>query len=140
MQLGPGVVARGSERMLGQLDAIGGLECPIAVGGVSPTGIIDVTSTLDPIGSCVHSVVPSLLSGDCAVTMPDPGDFERAGAQDDEMVLTVPTTRLEELMDGVYHFEEIGMGFRHFGLSVHNDFQQPPFYQEYFKRWDLEGR
>ena len=69
-----------------------------------------VTSTLDPIGSCVHSVVPSLSSGECAVTVPDPGDFERAGAREDEMVLTVPTSRLEELMDGVYHFEEIGPG------------------------------
>ncbi len=96
-----------------------------------------VTSTLDPIGSCVHSVVRSLLTGECAVTVPDPGDFERAGAQDDEMVLTVPTPRLEELMDGIYHFEETGMGFRRFGLSVHHDFQQPPFYQEYFKNWGL---
>ena len=76
-----------------------------------------VTSTLDPIGSCVHSVVPSLLNGECQVTVPDPGDFERAGAQEDEMVLTVPTARLEELMDGVYHFEESGMGFRRFSLS-----------------------
>ena len=54
-----------------------------------------VTSTLDPIGSCVHSVVPSLLNGECQVTVPDPGDFERAGAQEDEMVLTVPRNRLE---------------------------------------------
>ena len=27
-----------------------------------------VTSTLDPIWSCVHSVVPSLLNGTCEVT------------------------------------------------------------------------
>jgi uncharacterized protein (DUF169 family) len=98
-----------------------------------------VTSTLDPIGSCVHSIIPSLLYGECKVTVPDPGDFERAGAQEDEMVLTVPTTRLKELMDGVYHFEESGMGFRRFSVSVHPDFQQPPFYQEYFKRWGLDG-
>jgi uncharacterized protein (DUF169 family) len=98
-----------------------------------------VISTLDPIGSCVHSVVPSLLHGDCKVTVPDPGDFERAGAQEDEMVLTVPASRLEELMQGVYHLEEIGMGYRRFVLSMHPDFKQPPFYEEYFAKWGLEG-
>jgi uncharacterized protein (DUF169 family) len=98
-----------------------------------------VTSTLDPIGSCVHSVVPSLMTGDCAVTVPDPGDFERAGAADDEMVLTVPTTRLDELMTGLYHFEEIGMGFRKFSVELRPDFKQPPFYEEYFKKWGLDG-
>jgi uncharacterized protein (DUF169 family) len=97
-----------------------------------------VTSTLDPIGSCVHSVVPSLLTSECAVTIPDPGDFERAGAQEDEMVLTVPTSRLKELMEGVYHFEETGRGFRRFNLSLHPDFEQPPFYQDYFERWGLD--
>lgn len=98
-----------------------------------------VTSTLDPIGSCVHSVVPSLLTGEPAVTVPDPGDFERAGAQDEEMVLTVPASRLEELMDGVYHFEETGRGFRTYRLSLHPDFKQPPFYEEYFRRWGLDA-
>lgn len=98
-----------------------------------------VTSTLDPIGSCVHSVVPSLLTGECQVTIPDPGDFERAGAGEDEMVLTVPTTRLGELMTGLYHFEEMDRGFRRFNLSLHPNFKQPPFYEEYFKQWGLEG-
>jgi uncharacterized protein (DUF169 family) len=98
-----------------------------------------VTSTIDPIGSCVHSVVPSLLNGECQVTVPDPGDFERAGAGDDEMILTVPTRRLKELMDGIYHFEKSNMGFKKFAYAVTPDFQQPPFYQEYFKKWGLDA-
>ena len=69
-----------------------------------------VTSTLDPIGSCVHSVVPSLLNGECQVTVPDPGDFERAGAQEDEMVLTVPTTRLEGADGRDLPFRRVGKG------------------------------
>jgi uncharacterized protein (DUF169 family) len=97
-----------------------------------------VTSTLDPIGSCVHSVVPSMLNGECQVTVPDPGDFERAMAQEDEMILTVPTRRMKELMDGLYHFEKSNMEFRKFSYSIKTDFQQPPFYQEYFKKWGLD--
>jgi uncharacterized protein (DUF169 family) len=98
-----------------------------------------VTSTIDPIGSCVHSIVPSLLNGECYITVPDPGDFERAGAQDDEMILTLPTRSLKELMDGIYHFEKSNMGFRRYSYSIHTDFQQPPFYQEYFKKWGLDA-
>jgi uncharacterized protein (DUF169 family) len=98
-----------------------------------------VTSTLDPIWSCVHSVVPSLLTGDCEVTVPDPGDFERAAAGDDEMIFTVPTGRMKEFMDGVYHYEKMGKGYRSFGRELKGDFHQPPFYQEYFKKWGLDA-
>jgi len=97
-----------------------------------------VTSTMDPIGSCVHSVVPSLLKGECWITVPDPGDYERAAALEDEMILTVPAKRLPELMEGVYHFDK-NMPFRRFNYSVHTDFQQPPFYEEYFKKWGLDA-
>jgi uncharacterized protein (DUF169 family) len=97
-----------------------------------------VTSTLDPIWSCVPSIVPSLMNGTCEVTVPDPGDFERAGAGDNEMVFTVPAVRMKELMDGVYHYEKMGMGYRSFGRDLRGDFQQPPFYKQYFKKWGLE--
>jgi uncharacterized protein (DUF169 family) len=98
-----------------------------------------VTSTLDPIGSCVHSVVPSMLGGECYVTVPDPGDYERAMAQEDEMILSVPARRLEELMDGVYHFEKSNRGYRRFTYAMKPDFPQPQFYREYFKKWGLDG-
>jgi len=97
-----------------------------------------VTSTLDPIWSCVHSVVPSLLTGECEVTVPDPGEFERGAVGDDEMMFTVPAGKMNELMDGVYHYEKIGMGYRSFGREVKGDFQQPPFYEQYFKQWGLD--
>jgi uncharacterized protein (DUF169 family) len=97
-----------------------------------------VTSTLDPIWSCVHSIVPSLLKGTCEVTVPDPGDFERGGAGDDEMVFTVPAGQMKEFMDGVYHYEKMGMGYRSFGRDLRGDFQQPSFYQQYFKKWGLD--
>ena len=98
-----------------------------------------VTSTLDPIGSCVHSVVPSLLTGECKVTVPDPGDFERGMAEEDEMILTVPTAKLKELMDGVYHYEKSNRGYKSYGRLIRTDFPQPPFYQEYFKKWGLDA-
>ncbi len=97
-----------------------------------------VTSTLDPIWSCVHSVVPSLLKGTCEVTVPDPGEFERAAVGDDEMIFTVSAGNMKEFMDGVYHYEKMNMGYRSFGRELKGDFQQPPFYQQYFKMWGLD--
>ena len=55
------------------------------------------------------------------------------------MILTVPARRLKELMEGVYHFEKSNMGYRRFNYAVQPDFQQPPFYQEYFKKWGLDA-
>jgi len=98
-----------------------------------------VTSTLDPLWSCVHAVVPPLLNGHCQVTVPDPGEFERGAVGDDEMMFTVPSSRMEELMYGVYHYEKMGMGYRSFGRDLKGDFQQPPFYQDYFKKWGLDS-
>jgi len=97
-----------------------------------------VASTLDPIGSCVHSVVPSLLTGECKVTVPDPGDFERAMAGEDEMILTIPTAKLKELMDGIYFYEKSNRGYKSFSRMMLADFPQPSFYQEYFKKWGLK--
>ncbi len=98
-----------------------------------------VTSTLDPLWSCVYSVVPSLLTGECEVTVPDPGEFERGGVGDDEMMLSIPTGRMEELMYGVYHYDKMGMGYRSYGRAIEGDFKQPPFYKEYFKKWGLDS-
>jgi hypothetical protein len=94
---------------------------------------------LDPIGSCVHSVVPSLLTGECEVTVPDPGDYERAMAEEDEMILTIPTPKLKELMDGIYYYEKSNRGYKSYNRMIKTDFPQPPFYQEYFKKWGLDA-
>ena len=97
-----------------------------------------ITSTLDPVWSCIHSVVPSLLTGECEVTVPDFGEFLRGAVSDDEMMLTIPTGKMEELMSGLYRYNEMGMGYRSFGREIKGDFQQPAFYKEYFKKWGLD--
>ena len=97
-----------------------------------------VTSTLDPVWSCVHSVVPSLLDGECEVTVPDFGEYQRGAVTDDEMMLTIPTGKMEEMMSGVYNYDKMGLGYRSIGREIKGDFQQPPFYKEYFKKWGLD--
>lgn len=70
-----------------------------------------VTSTLEPGGACIQSTVPVMESGDCQVTVPCMGDRNRALAGDDELIFSVPESRLEDLVVGLKHYDEIGSGY-----------------------------
>ena len=58
--------------------------------------------------ACVYGVVPALQSGECQVAVPCRGDHYRAMAGDEEMIFTVPTAKLENLMVGLRHVESTG--------------------------------
>lgn len=96
-----------------------------------------VTSVFDGIDSCVYCTVPTFLTGEYRVTLPDPGDRERARAGDDEIILTVPGAKFAEFMSslsGMNMFMGYGQGMFEFNL----DFARPPFYNELFEIWGLE--
>jgi uncharacterized protein (DUF169 family) len=97
-----------------------------------------VTSTFDPIDSCVFSVVPPILTGHCQITLPDPGEYERALAGEDEIIFSVPKNRLEDLMLGLKHFDMMKMGYTYFAQEMRPDFPQPEFYKKLFKQWGLD--
>jgi uncharacterized protein (DUF169 family) len=97
-----------------------------------------VESEFDPIDSCVYSVVPAIKSGEYRITLPDPGEYERAMTGEDEIILSVPPAKLEELVTELRFFEEIKLGYRHLNMQMTPDFPQPPFYQELFKMWGLD--
>jgi len=58
--------------------------------------------------ACVYGVVPALQAGECRVAVPCRGDHYRAMAGDDEMIFTVPVTKLEALLDGLRSIEKTG--------------------------------
>jgi len=61
----------------------------------------DVTSRLSGHAACVYGVVPAIQTGKCQVSVPCRGDRIHAGAQDDEVIFTVPKGRLEDLILGL---------------------------------------
>ncbi len=87
-----------------------------------------VTSKLEPSGACVQCTVPVLKTGDCQVTVPCGGDRRRALAQDDELIFSLPTDRLEELMLGLRHFDDIGFGYTQFAPDMRPEYPQPDLY------------
>jgi len=61
----------------------------------------DVPTTVGGHSACVYAIVPSMLKGECWVSVPCRGDRGYAGAQDDEMIFTVPKEKIGDLAHGL---------------------------------------
>jgi uncharacterized protein (DUF169 family) len=97
-----------------------------------------VTSEFDPIDSCIYSVVPVLLNGQYRITLPDPGDYERAMAGEDEIIFSVPRDKMEGLVSGLRQMEERKSGYTHHNMEMRPDFPRPEFYKRLFRMWGLD--
>ena len=97
-----------------------------------------VTSEFNPLDSCIYSVVPVIQERDFRITLPDPGDFQRALATEDEIILSVPTERVADLVIGLRHLEEINHGYLQLGSEMRPDFPRPDFYNKLFEEWGLD--
>jgi uncharacterized protein (DUF169 family) len=89
--------------------------------------------------ACAYQVVPVMSGGKLMVTLPDPGDYHRALATEDEIVLSVPEARMAKMMKGVREIEKGDFAYSRAGMYMLHDFPQPEFYQMLFKRWGLYG-
>ncbi|MBN1176801.1 MAG: DUF169 domain-containing protein [Dehalococcoidales bacterium] len=89
--------------------------------------------------ACAYQVVPVMENGGMMVTLPDPGDYTRALAGEDEIILSVPKDKMEELVKGVRQMEEGDFGYAKAIMYMQGDFPHPPMYQTFFKRWGLYG-
>jgi len=108
-----------------------------------------VTSEFYAIGSCTRAMVPPLLTHEGQITVPDPGERDRAAmTREDMMILTLPAKTWPvkkkksrnlflDLMDGIDHFSQFMPYKTAFSPSMEPDFPQPGFYVEYFKQWGL---
>jgi len=97
-----------------------------------------VASEFDPIDSCVYSVVNPILTGQYRITLPDPGDYERALAGEDEIIFSVPRDKLEGFVSGIRQTEERRAGYIHHNMAMRPDFPRPEFYKRLFKGWGLD--
>jgi len=97
-----------------------------------------VTSEFNPLDSCVYSVVPVIQEGKYRITLPDPGDFQRALAGEDEIILSVPRDKVKDLVMGLRHLEEIEHGYLQHHMEMRPDFPRPDFYNMLYEKWGLD--
>jgi uncharacterized protein (DUF169 family) len=98
-----------------------------------------ISSEFDPIDSCVYSVVPAFLNRQIRITLPDPGESERAGAEDYEIILSVPAEKIEQLCQGIVRAQSFAPPQKYVkNVRMQSDFQRPEFYGQLFKIWGLQ--
>ena len=88
--------------------------------------------------ACSYLLVPVITSGRYMVTLPDPGEHMRALPHEDEIILSVPESRLDEFVSGLIEMEEGKFGYGRPSYIMQTDFPQPPMYKELFTRWGLK--
>jgi len=94
------------------------------------------TSEFDGIDACLYCTIPSFTQNEFRITLPDPGDRERAMAKADELILSVPGGRMKEFFEA---FEK-QTDKRAYGYPSNNlllDFPRPAFYNKIFTMWGL---
>lgn len=92
----------------------------------------DLKCNLSSHAACVYAVVPSMRNGECSVSIPCRGDRYFAGAGDDEIILSVPTNKLEDLLEGLRHVEKYGSKLPK-NLRMMREPQQPESYVKILK-------
>jgi uncharacterized protein (DUF169 family) len=86
--------------------------------------------------SCVYSVVPVVRDHECVVTLPDPGDYARALAGEDEIIFSLPPDTLGDLIANLEPVKQMRVGFE--TQRMHPDFERPDFYVKLFEKWGLD--
>ncbi|QSX07868.1 DUF169 domain-containing protein [Alkalibacter rhizosphaerae] len=99
----------------------------------------DILKTeMDGIDSCVFSAIPILKGGKARVTVPDPGEYERANATEDEMIFSISKEELPLLIQGLQVFDERKMGYGALTPEIRPDYPRPQFYNNLFEIWGLD--
>lgn len=98
--------------------------------------MLDVS--LDPIDSCIYTLVKSMITREYTVAIPDPGEQERALSDKNEIILGVPAERLEALAEGCDFLASHRIGYRDMQMQMQFDFERPPFYNRLYEIWGLE--
>jgi len=93
---------------------------------------------LDPVDSCVHTLVAAMIRKDYTAAVPDPGDQERALSGSNEMIMAVPVEKLPDLLEGMDFLEGWHMGYRDMRPDMMFDFPRPPFYNSVFESWGMD--
>ncbi|MBQ1332392.1 MAG: DUF169 domain-containing protein [Lachnospiraceae bacterium] len=92
---------------------------------------------LDPVDSCVHSSIPVLNGQDFNITFPDPGEYERALTDEDEVMFTMRGEKVSEIVEVLQFLANVNFGYQEMSMSMWYDFPRPVFYNEMFEGWGL---
>lgn len=105
-----------------------------------------VVTELDYIDSCMWSLLPTLLTKEVRVTLPDPGETARGTCGDNEIILSLPEELFEQLVeDTVMKVTTQNQRLKNpdgtvkMNAKMVPDFPRPNFYNKLFECWGLDS-
>jgi len=105
-----------------------------------------VCTELDYIDSCMWSVLPTYLTKEARVTLPDPGEEDRAGCGKNEIILSVSPELFVPMAEDVKMKLENQKrrlknsdGTSKMNATMVPNFPRPQFYNKLFALWGLES-
>lgn len=87
---------------------------------------------------CSYLLVPVINKQKCLVALPDPGEHMRALPAEDEIIISIPASKISDIMDGMKKVAEFKQGYQDINYMMNYNFPLPPLYQDLFKRWGME--
>lgn len=96
-------------------------------------------TAMDTVGSCINALIP-VLNGkqDYCMTIPDPGEYERALAGDNEMIFVFSGAKTDELIGGIRDINEKGFGYKKLAPDMNIEYPRAEFYNVMFAKWGLK--
>jgi uncharacterized protein (DUF169 family) len=86
---------------------------------------------------CSYLLVPVIQNQKYMVALPDPGEHMRALSGEDEIIISIPASKLDDIMKGQKQAEGYKQGYRDINYMMNYNFPHPPLYQDLFKRWGM---
>ena len=96
-----------------------------------------IASEFDPIDSCNYELVVPMQTGEYRITVPDPGEMQRAHAGTDEMIFSIPACRMQEFIDG-FRAMTARQKLYETTPDLLYEFEHPAFYDALFELWGLD--
>ncbi len=88
--------------------------------------------------SCVYSVTTPMVTGECQVVFPDPGEYVRALTQGGEIMFAIPRVKLAGLLADLKKYQKDWPQLLMAPMMMRPDFPQPPPYRKAFEGWGLD--
>ena len=100
----------------------------------------------DYIDSCIWSTLPTFLTGECKITIPDPGEVQRGGCDEQELIFTAPEELFKQLcvdtkkkIDDQNRRLNNADGTVKMAAEMVPNFPRPGFYNKLYEIWGLNS-
>lgn len=92
----------------------------------------------DTVASCCIATIPLLNGKKYNITIPDPGEYERSLADEDELIFSVRGDGLFNLMEGLEALGKMRFGYADLKYDMNLDYPRAKFYNDMSEKWGLD--